>query len=97
MPVEHSLLLLIVDGAWLSLMSIAITRMVFHLREYMVGPPNVSMYTMATAGPQTSSAIAQGRMAFAPGRRPQSSTFDNFDTRHTVDDNVEMKNYGYAQ
>lgn len=92
MPVDHSLLLLIVDGAWLSLMSIAITRMVFHLREYMVGPPSVSVYTMATAGPQTSSVVSQAGMAFAPGR---GRMFDNIDSQRTVEENMEMNGYSY--
>lgn len=95
MPVDRSLLLLIVDGAWLSLMSIAITRMVFHLREYMVGPPSVSVYTMATAGPQATSLASQAGMAFASGRGRGSHMFDNIDSQRTVEENMEMNGYSH--
>jgi len=95
MPVDHSLLLLVVDGAWLSLMSIAITRMVFHLREYMAGPPSVSVYTMATAGPQISSVVSHMGIAFAPSRRRDSDILDNIDSQRTVEENVEMNSYNY--
>jgi len=48
LPEEHGMLLLIVDAAWLTLMSIVITRMVFHLRAYLSAPPGASPVAVAT-------------------------------------------------
>lgn len=42
------MLLLIVDAAWLTLMSIVITRMVFHLRAYLSAPPGASPVAVAS-------------------------------------------------
>lgn len=50
LPRQHAVLLLLMDGVWFGIVSIAICRMILHIRAY-VHQPDVSLRTLAKAGP----------------------------------------------
>ena len=77
LPDEHAMLLLIFDAAWLTLMSIVITRMVFHLRAYVSTPSGQHMVTAASRISAATTVVVSQPIAFKSWEAEETGTISD--------------------
>lgn len=77
LPDEHAMLLLIFDAAWLTLMSIVITRMVFHLRAYVSTPSGQHIVTAASRISAATTVVVSQPIAFKSWEAEETGTISD--------------------